>query len=406
MARQSTIGKLSEAAVRQAKPKERDYKLADGGGLYVLVKKNGTKYWRLKYRLNGKEKTLALGVYPGVTMAAARSEAVNAKESIRQGIDPVSERKQVKQEKAQNTFRNIAEEWHSKQKGEWTDTHAERVMQSLVKDVFPAIGDTPIKDIKTPECLSVIRKIESRRALDVASRVKQRMSSVFRYAIQTGRCETNPADQLHGVIESRKVTHMASLSADALPAFFEKLEQYQGYATTKFALKLLVHTFVRPGEIRGARWDEFDMEKKEWRIPGERMKMGEEHIIPLSDQAIAILKELKPITGKYKLLFPGVRNSRKEMSENTLSHAIKKRLGFDATAHGFRATASTILNEAGFRSEVIERQLAHGERNKVRAAYNRSQYMVERRRMMNWWGSYLEDRSTGCKVVPIGAANQ
>ena len=204
----------------------------------------------------------------------------------------------------------------------------------------------------------------------------------------------------------RLVTHRASLSADALPAFFEQLESYQGHVTTKLALKLLVHTFVRPGEIRGASWKEFNLVKKEWRIPAERMKMNEEHIVPLSDQAIAILEELHPITGNYELLFPGIRNAHKPMSENTLTHAIRKRLGFNATAHGFRATASTILNETGFRSEVIERQLAHGERNKVRAAYNRSQYLAERREMMDWWGIYLEDRTTSCKVVPIGVVNK
>ena len=242
-----------------------------------------------------------------------------------------------------------------------------------------------------------------RGALDVASRVKQRISSVFRYAIQTARCDYNPADQLQGVIETRKVTHMPSLPADALPAFLEQLEAYQGYKVTQLALKFLIHTFVRPGEIRGALWQEINLDKKEWRIPAGRMKMNEEHIVPLSDQAIAILEELQPLTGKYDLLFPGVRNNRKPMSENTLTFAIRKRLGFDATAHGFRATASTVLNEVGFRSEVIERQLAHAERNKVRAAYNRSQYLSERKEMMQWWGDYLENQMTESNVLPFKA---
>ena len=406
MSSQSTIGKLSAVAVKQAKKKEKAYKLSDGGGLYLLVKPNGSKYWRLKYRYAGKEKALALGVFPGVSMATARQDAKDAKTLLREGVDPSIRRKQDKHTKVTNTFKNIANEWHEKQKGSWTKDHAESVLRTLKKDVYPVIGDTPIKDIRTLDCLSAIRAVEGRGALDVASRVKQRISSVFRYAIQTARCDYNPADQLQGVIETRKVTHMPSLPADALPAFLEELEAYQGYEVTKLALKFLIHTFVRPGEIRGALWQEIDLENKEWRIPAGRMKMNEEHIVPLSDQAIAILEELKPLTGKSKLLFPGVRNNRKPMSENTLTFAIRKRLGFDATAHGFRATASTVLNETGFRSEVIERQLAHTpERNKVRAAYNRSQYLSERKKMMQWWGDYLETQVTSSNVMPFKTTN-
>ena len=399
MSRQSTIGKLSEVAVRQAKSKDKAYKLADGGGLHLLVKTNGTKCWRLKYRYQNKEKSLALGIYPDVPMKLARKDAVEAKLLLREGIDPNVRRKQDKQSKVTNTFKNIANEWHEKQKGSWTKDHADNVLRTLKRDVYPVIGDMPIKDIRTLDCLSAIRVVEARGALDVAGRVKQRISSVFRYAIQTARCDYNPAGELQGVIETRKVTHMPSLPPDALPAFLEQLEAYQGYKVTQLALKFLIHTFVRPGEIRGALWQEIDFDKKEWRIPAGRMKMNEEHIIPLSDQAITILEELRPLTGKYDLLFPGVRNNRKQMSENTLTFAIRKRLGFDATAHGFRATASTVLNETGFRSEVIERQLAHAERNKVRAAYNRSQYLEERKKMMQWWGDYLENQMTGDNVV-------
>ena len=393
MSRQTTIGKLPEISVRNAKGKEKPYKLSDGGGLYLLVNPNSSKYWRLKYRLNGKEKSLALGVYPGVSMAEARVEAAKAKKHIRGGIDPVIRRRQERLTKTANSFRNIAEEWFAKQKGSWTENHAARVLRTLERDVYPLIGDIPIQDVQTLDCLSVIRVVEARGALDVASRVKQRISSVFRYAIQTARCQFNPADQLQGVIETRKVKHMAALSAEALPAFLNKLESYQGYAVTKLALKFHIHTFVRPGELRGARWKEFNLEKREWRIPAVRMKMTEEHIVPLSVQAIAILANLEKITGKFELLFPGVRNNRTPMSENTLTYAIRKRLGFDATAHGFRSTASTILNETGFRPDVIERQLAHAERNKIRAAYNRSQYLSERREMMQWWGDYLEKQN-------------
>lgn len=331
-------------------------------------------------------------------MSEARTGAKNAKKLLRQGIDPVINRRQNKHLNAANTFSNIANEWHTKQKGRWTSDHADRVMRSLENDVYPVIGGIPIKDIRTIDCLLAIRKVEARGALDVAGRVKQRISSVFRYAIQTARCEYNPADQLNGVIETRRVTPMPSLGAEALPAFLDQLDSYQGHIITKLALKLLIHTFVRPGEIRGARWQEINLEKKEWRIPAGRMKMNEEHIVPLSDQAIAIIEELRPITGEYELMFPGTRDNNKTMSENTLTFAIRKRLGFDATAHGFRATASTILNETGFRPDVIERQLAHAERNKVRAAYNRSQYLTERTEMMRWWSNYL-DNQTICKEI-------
>ena len=398
MASKSTIGKLSEVVVRQAKSRDKAYKLADGGGLHLLVKPNGTKCWRLKYRYQNKEKSLALGIYPDVPMKLARKDAVEAKLLLREGIDPNVRRKQDKQSKITNTFKNIANEWHDKQKGSWTKDHADNVLRTLKRDAFPVIGDMPIKEIQTRDCLTAIRAVEARGALDVAGRVKQRISSVFRYAIQTARCDHNPADQLQGVLETRRVTHMPSLPADALPAFLVKLEAYQGYKVTKLALKFLIHTFVRPGEIRGALWQEIDLKKKEWRIPAGRMKMKEEHIVPLSSQAIVILAELQSLTGMYDLLFPGVRDNRKQMSENTLTFAIRKRLGFDATAHGFRATASTILNEAGFRSEVIERQLAHAERNKVRAAYNRSQYLSERREMMQWWGDYLEKQMAKQKI--------
>jgi len=304
MSRQSTIGKLSEVAARQAKGKERAYKLSDGGGLYLLVNPNGTKYWRLKYRLNGKEKTLALGVYPGVSMAEARAEAVKGKEFHRQGIDPVIRRKQEKVSNAKNTFRNIAKEWYDKQKGRWVETHADQVWLSLKNDVFPLIGDISIKDIQTLDCLSVIRAIEKRGALDVAGRVKQRIRSVFRYAIQTARCEYNPADQLQGVIETRRVTHRAALKAEALPAFLDALDAYPGHIGTRLALKLLIHTFVRPGEIRGALWQEFDLEKREWRIPAERMKMKEEHIVKIIDFLPATADDVKVVLQGYHMSLP------------------------------------------------------------------------------------------------------
>ncbi len=401
MARQTTFGKLPELKIRNAKGKSRPYKLADGGGLYLLVNPDGSKYWRLKYRIDGKEKTLSLGVYPVVTVAMAREEALEAKRQIRRGDDPIQVRRLEKQLRATNTFYAIAQEWYEKQKGRWTPDHANRVWISLEQDVFPILGSRSIGSIKPLDCLSVVRSVEERGALDVAGRVKQRMSGVFRYAIQTARLDHNPADQLKDVIATRKVVHRAALTAEALPGFLKALDAYTGHELTRLALNLLILTFVRPGELCAARWDEMHLRAKQWRIPAERMKMREEHIVPLSRQAVEILKELKRFTGHYDLIFPGVRNVRRPMSENTLTFAIRKRMGFNATAHGFRSTASTILNEAGFRPDVIERQLAHAERNKVRAAYNRSQYLVERAEMMQWWADYLDDRRTGEKVVPI-----
>jgi len=395
MARQTTIGKLPEVSVRNAKGKEKPYKLGDGGGLYLLVNPNSSKYWRLKYTLHGKEKVMALGVYPDVTMAEARAEAKKAKEHLRQGVDPVIRRRQEKMKSASNVFKNIADEWFNQQRGIWTENHANRVWRTLELDVFPMIGGIPIHEIKTLDCLAVIRAVEERGALDVASRIKQRISSVFRYAIQTARCEFNPADQLQGVIRARKVQNRKYIPAEGLPAYFKKLETYEGTLVVKLALQLLPYVFLRSSSYREGEWKEINFDKREWRVPGGHMKMKDEHIVPLSDQAISILKELKMITGKFALLFPSSRNVRKPISENTLNIAIKKRLGFVATSDGFRSTASTILNEEGFRFDVIERQLAHQERNKVRAAYNRSQYLTERREMMNWWGSYLERQRTG-----------
>ena len=273
--------------------------------------------------------------------------------------------------------------------------------QTIKSDALPYLGDMPIIDIKTRDVLHVIRKIEDRGALDVAGRVKQRISAVFRYAIQTGYAEINPVDALKDVIRTRKVQHRKSLKLEQLPDFLNALDDYQGYLLTRYALQLIAYTFVRPGELRSAEWRDIDLDKGIWRIPAEKMKMNEEHIVPLSRQVKDLLRAIASLSGSYDLVFPGSHNFRKPMSENTLTYAIRKRLGFDATAHGFRTTASTILNESGFRVDVIERQLAHGERNKVRAAYNRSQYLQERTDMMQWYSDYLDGLKAGANVVTI-----
>ncbi len=402
MTKQSTTGKLAAVTVRQAEPKDKPYKLSDGGGMYLLVNPNGSRYWRLKYRINHKEKVLALGVYPNVSIADARDKVLDAKAILDQGSDPNTHKKQKRAKAGKNTFKAVSLEWFSKESGRWSKDHAERVWQTIEADALPHLGNMPLPDILSRDVLHVIKQIEGRGALDVAGRVKQRIGSIFRYAIQTGYADFNPVDALKDVIRTRKVQHRKSLKQEDLPAFLNALDSYQGYHVTRFALQLITHTFVRPGELRTAEWKDIDLDKAIWRIPAEKMKMKEEHIVPLSQQAVVLLKAVKRITGDYELVFPGSHDYRKPMSENTLTYAIRKRLQFDATAHGFRTTASTILNESGWRVDVIERQLAHGERNKVRAAYNRSQYLAERTEMMQWYSDYLDGLKTGAEVVLIG----
>ena len=396
--------KLTDPKIRQAKPADKPYKLSDGGGLFLLVKPGGSKLWRLKYRFGGKEKLLAIGSYDkGVSLKKARDERDKARKQLVEGIDPGASRKEKKhaeREQIENTFRAIALNWAETYGAHWTESHRARVVTSLEADAFPALGDLPIKEITPPMVLEVIRAVESRGALDVASRVLQRTSSIFRFAIQTGRATYNPASDMRGVLKTRKVEHRSTISQGELPEFLKKLDSYSGDPITKLALRLIILTFVRTGELRGARWEEFDVDQREWRIPAERMKMRSPHIVPLSHQALAVLEELQPLTGHFDLLFPSQRDQQKPISENTLLYALY-RLGYHkrATVHGFRALASTIMNETGFRPDVIERQLAHVERNKVRAAYHRSEYLEERQKMMDWWGACIESMANEQKVV-------
>jgi integrase len=398
--------KLTDPKIRQAKPADKPYKLFDGGGLFLLVQPSGSKLWRLKYRFGGKEKLLAIGIYDkGVSLKRAREERDKARHQLVEGIDPSAvkkEEKHAEREQTENTFRAVALDWAETYGARWTESHRHRVVASLEGDAFPALGDLPIKEITPPLVLEVIRAVEYRGALDVASRVLQRTSAVFRYAIQTGRATYNPAADMKGVLKTRKVENRAAISQSELPDFLKKLDSYPGDPATKLALRLILLTFVRTGELRGARWEEFDVDQLEWRIPAERMKMRSPHIVPLSPQALAVVEDLRSLTGQFDLLFPSQRDQQKPISENTLLYALY-RLGYHkrATVHGFRALASTILNETGFRPDVIERQLAHVERNKVRAAYHRSEYLEERRKMMDWWGAYIESMANEQKVVPF-----
>ena len=398
--------KLTDPKIRKARGKETAYKLSDGAGMYLLVTPASQKYWRLKYRFGGKEKTLALGVYPDVTLATARVKRKAARELLDAGKDPgLAKKEQKRQEimQGRSTFEAVAREWHSKQEARWTPGHAVKVLTSLESNIFPALGSRPIAEITPAELLDVLQVIENRGALYLAGNVLQRCGAVFRYAIASCRLESNPAADLKGALRPPKTTHYASLSEKDLPEFLGKLEQYDGHKLTQLAIHLLLLTFVRTGELRAARWEEFDLDKRLWRIPAERMKMGVEHLVPLSVQAVECLKALREISGRYDLVFPGRNNIHKPMSENTVLYGLY-RMGYHgkATGHGFRSTASTILNEMGFPSDAIERQLAHGERDKVRAAYNKALYLDKRTEIMQAWADYLDSvKDSPEKVVPI-----
>ncbi len=386
---------LSDAKARNSKPKEKPYKLADGEGLFLLVMPSGSKYWRLKYFFGGKEKVLALGVYPETSVTDARERRAQAKKTLASGKDPGEAKKEAKRQSSissGNTFEIVAREWFENRKHEWAPGSIRTKRIHLDNHLLPKLGDRPISEITAPVLLEMARVIEGRGTLDTARRVMQMCGQVFLYAIATGRVDRNPVPDLRGALKTPIVKHHSFLQASELPEFLRKLDDYDGIALTKLALRLLLLTFVRTNELRGALWSEVDWEKSEWRIPAERMKMKELHIVPLSRQALVVLRELKEFAGRSEFVFPNQHNTTSFMSENTMLYALY-RMGYHsrATGHGFRSTASTILNEHEFRPDVIERQLAHSERNRVRAAYNHAQYLPERRKMMQWWADYLDE---------------
>ncbi|MBW3762149.1 tyrosine-type recombinase/integrase [Aeromonas jandaei] len=394
---------LSDTAARQAKFTGKQQKLSDEKGLFLLITSSG-KYWRLKFRFGGKEKVLALGVYPEVSLKEARVKREEARRLLADGIDPSLARKQSKVASrlaSENSFEVIAREWHQSQLARWSPIHAQRVIESLEADAFPDLGLVPVAELTAPIMLDALRKIEARGATETAGRVLQRISSVMRYAIQTGRVSYNPAQDLKGALRATKQEHRPALPRADLPEFYRRLAAEPLNPATRLAIHLLMLTMTRPGEVRFARWDEFDMARAEWRIPAERMKMRVPHIVPLSRQALAVLEELRQISGHCELLFPSERKLTNPISENTLSYAMG-RMGYKgiATPHGFRALASTILNEEGFDPDVIERQLAHAERNKVRAAYHRAEYLDDRRKLLQWLADFYESQQ-GSNVRPV-----
>lgn len=397
---------LTATAIRNAEPGRKPKRLHDSGGLYLEISPTGGRWWRFAYRFGGKRKLLSVGVLQDVSLAAARKRRDEARALLADGKDPSAERKAAKREaasRAANSFEAVAREWYEKQAHTWVATHAADVLRRLEANLFPEIGATPIAELAAPAVLAALRKMEDRGARDLAHRVLQVAGQVFRYGIATGRCERDLSADLRGALAPHKARNQAAVKPEELPALLSAIEGYGklGDKMTGYALRLLALTFVRTGELIGAEWGEIDTEGATWIIPAARMKMNAEHVVPLSRQALAILRELRAIGGGSRYVFPG-RNPDKPISNNTMLFALY-RLGYKGkmTGHGFRAVASTILNESGFRPDVIERQLAHAERNEIRGAYNRAEYLPERRKMMQQWADMLAALAKGAQVIPL-----
>lgn len=400
--------RLTDAKLRKLKPRDKAYKETDGLGLYVIVPPKGRPRWRFDYRYKGKRKTLSMGVYPDISLKAAREKRDAAREQVAQGLDPsmvrVSERRKDAESYA-NNFESIAREWFKKFSSGWAESHSKRVMRRLEANVFPRLGSMPITDIEPPVLLGALRKIEERGAIETAHRVKQTCGQIYRYGVANGYCERDITQDLRGALPPPNTRHHPSITEPReIGALLRAIDSYDGSPLTRLALQLAPLVFVRPGELRGARWSELDLHAAEWRIPEDRMKMDEPHIVPLARQAVELFLELRDHTGRYDLVFPGVRSKHRPMSDNTLNGALR-RLGYatdEMTAHGFRSMASTRLNESGkWNRDSIERQLAHAERDSVRAAYNYAQHLPERTKMMQWWADYLDELRAGAAVTKL-----
>ncbi|KCB53062.1 site-specific recombinase, phage integrase family [Bordetella hinzii 1277] len=393
---------LTDLQIRKAKPSDKPRKLSDGGGLYLLVNQAG-KYWRWKYRFEGKEKVMALGVYPEVTLAEAREAHQAARKLLAAGVDPVAERKQQVVQ-AKITFQQVARSWWEHWSPSRSARHAEYVIRRLESDVFPLLGNRPIDEIQAPELVKMTKAIEERGALDIAKRSLQTCGQIFRYAIAHGHATRNPATEIRpsDILTTRKKQNYARLDAKELPELLRHIEVYQGSSVTRLAMKLMAMTFVRTSELIGARWEEFDLDNARWDIPAERMKMKAPHIVLLSRQAVQLLRNLHTLTGHRALLFPGDRNHDKPMSNNTILKALE-RMGYKGrmTGHGFRGIASTVLHEHGWPHEHIELQLAHQERDDTSAAYNHALYLKPRAKMMQWWSDYLDRCMVGASITSL-----
>ena len=389
---------LTDIKIKQAKPRDKDYKLADAKGLFLLVTKKGAKYWRLKYRFMGKEKLLSIGVYPSVSLKQARKASSLAKDQLEQGIDPSQAKKAKKAaqtEEQLNNFETIAIEWHKQQSTNWSPSYTDKVFRAIEKDLLPHIGTLPLDDITPPKLLAVLRLVENRGAKESAHRIKQIAGQVFRYGVATGRAQRDITPDLKGALATHKTSHFPAITDPVkVGKLLLMLDAYEGTSTVRAALKLAPLVFVRPKELRHAEWPEIDFEKEEWRIPAEKMKMGMEHIVPLSRQAIDVLKEQKQLTGNWQYVFPSARSPRRPMSDNAILSAFRN-MGIskdEMTGHGFRAMARTLLDEElEERVELIEHQLAHAVKDTLGRAYNRTTHLPKRRVMMQRWANYLDE---------------
>jgi integrase len=396
---------LNESAIRAAKATDKLYKRFDERGLYLAVTPSGSKLWRLQYWFGGVEKLLSLGSYPDVSLKRARERRDEARRLLADGVDPSAKKKAEKLSQA-DTFAAIASEWLDLQRKKFSPKTLEKAEWTFKDLLNPYIGSQPIKTITAPDLLAVLRRLESRGKHETAHRTKQRASQVFRYAIATGRADRDPAADLRGALAPIVVKNHAAITDPAkVGELLRAIDGYSGQPATLAAFKLAPLFFVRPGELRAARWDEFTLDGKdpEWRIPAARMKMGELHVVPLAQQAVAILNELREVTGPDGYVFPALTDSNRPMSENALTAALR-RMGYtgeEMTWHGFRTIASTLLNEQGWHPDLIELQLAHAERNSVRAAYNKAQRIPERRKMMQAWADYLDSLRASNNVVPM-----
>jgi integrase len=400
---------LTDTKIRGAKPNNRPVKLSDGGGLHLLIQPHGSKLWRLSYRFGGKQQTLALGIYPAISLKAARERRDATRKMLENGIDPAAQRRLAKQIAATgDTFKAVAEEIVSKQEKEGRAPATLEKLRWLLDFAYPFIGDRRISEITAPELLAVLRRVEARGLYETAVRLRGTCGTIFRFAIATGRAERDPSADLRGALVTPAVNHRAAITDPAgIGALLRAIEAYDGHGPTRAALRLAPLVFVRPGELRHAEWTEFDLDAAQWSIPPAKMKMALPHRVPLSRQALGIIRELHASTGNGRYLFPSVRSSMQPISENTLNAALR-RLGYgpdEMTAHGFRTLASTRLNEMSrWNPDAIEAQLAHKDPDDVRGAYNAAKYWAERTKMMQAWADYLDGLREGGKVSRLVAA--
>ncbi|MEO5368502.1 MAG: tyrosine-type recombinase/integrase [Magnetococcus sp. DMHC-1] len=395
---------LTDIAVRNAKPSTKDMYFFDGGGLFLIVTPGGSKKWRLKYQWQKKTRMVSLGIYPDVSLKDARMKRDDARKLLASGIDPSEVRRKEKAKASgEDAFETVARAWIAKMATIWSAGHVSLITTRLERDVFPWIGKASVRAITASDVLAVLHRMEGRGVAVSARRVRQIIGQVFRYATASGLADGDPTSALKGAITPTRETHHATITdPTAIGGLLRAIDGYQGSIVTRCALQLAPLAFVRPGELRHAEWSEIDLDKTEWRIPGAKMKMREQHVVPLARQAVAILRELHLVTGTGRYLFPSIRTADRPMSENTVLAALR-RLGYAAgemTGHGFRSMASTILNEQGWNRDAIERQLAHGERDRVRAAYNYAEHLPERRKMMQAWADYL-DQLAGKNVIQL-----